>query len=50
VGSNSGCVTKYYNIGIYCFSAKHLTLRSKDISLARNQDNMDSEISLRVLV
>jgi hypothetical protein len=46
VCSNPGRITKYYNIGIYCFSAKHLTLRSKDISLAGNQDNMDSEKSV----
>ena len=33
--------TKDYEIGIYCFSAKHAALRRKTIDwLARNQDNM----------
>ena len=33
--------TKDYEIGIYCFSAKHAALRRKSKDrLARNQDNM----------
>ena len=33
--------TQDYEIGIYCFSAKHAALRRKSIDwLARNQDNV----------
>ena len=33
--------TKCYEIGIYCFSAKYATLRSKSTDwLARNQNNV----------
>jgi hypothetical protein len=55
--------TKYYKIGICCFSAKHATLRRKTKDwLARNQDNVSEwggllfqwsntiEIQLSVLV
>ena len=45
--------TKYYKIGISCFSAKHAALsrKSKDL-LARNQDNVSewSDISIRGLL
>ena len=45
--------TKDYNIGIYCFSAKHASLirKSKDW-LARNQDNVSewSDMSTRGLL
>ena len=44
---------KDYNIGIFCFSAKHAALRRKSKDwLARNQDNVSEwgEISIRGLL
>jgi hypothetical protein len=43
--------TKDYNIGIYCFSAKHAALsrKSKDW-LARNQDNVGLHVYPRTVV
>ena len=45
--------TKDYKIGIYCFSAKHVTLRRKSKDwLARNQNNVSewSDMSTRGLL
>jgi hypothetical protein len=45
--------TKDYEIGIYCFSAKHVALRSKSKDrLSQNQDNMSewSDMSIRGLL
>ena len=45
--------TKDYEIGIYCFSAKHVALRSKSKDwLSQNQDNMSewSGMSIRGLL
>ena len=45
--------TKDYEIGIYCFSAKHAALRSKSKDrLSQNQDNMSewSDMSIRGLL
>jgi hypothetical protein len=44
--------TKDYNIGIYCFSAKHAALRRKSKDwLARNQNNVSEwdDMSIRGL-
>ena len=43
--------TKDYNIGIYCFSAKHAALsrKSKDW-LTRNQDNVGLHVYPRTVV
>ena len=43
--------TKDYKIGICCFSAKHVALRSKSKDwLARNQDNVGRHIHPRIVV
>jgi hypothetical protein len=42
---------KDYKIGIFCFSAKHTTLRRKSKDwLARNQDNVWGDMSTRGLL
>jgi hypothetical protein len=53
VGSNPGRVKPDYKIGIWCFSAKHATLRRKSKDwLARNQNNVSewSDMSIRGLL
>ena len=45
--------TKDYKIGIFCFSTKHVALRSKSKDwLAQNQNNVSewSDMSIRILV